>query len=293
MVVNYSSLQELQTKLKRQIEILGVILSQNFRSLKTFDLAEMFGVEELTIKRDLKELRSAGIDIHSEKRRGVSVCRKIDDITLKEFIGYYHALCYAGSLPVRATSLLLKKLDEKGLANMITLQLCIDRNKVAVIDYEKESGGIDFRRRISPMFIFESMNYWRVLAKSDGLIKQFHINKIVEVRQTDESFTPLSKQEVDDIFRYSWRSWLGTEKIPVKLEIDHTLADELRLKQLMDYEKFEEGAGGKVIYSTIVNSLEEISRWIASQGKGMKVLEPAELKERVIDVAKQTLGNYD
>jgi predicted DNA-binding transcriptional regulator YafY len=286
-------MQELQTKLKRQIEILGVILSQNYRSLKTFDLAEMFGVEELTIKRDLKELRSAGIDIHSEKRRGVSVSRKIDDITLKEFIGYYHALCYAGSLPVRATSLLLRKLDEKGLANIITLQLCIEHNRVALIDYEIESGGIDFRRRISPMFIFESMNYWRVLAKSDGIIKQFHLNKIVEVRQADETFKPLSRLEIDDIFRYSWRSWLGTEKIAVKLELDRNLADEFRLKQLMDYEKFEEAGGGKYIYSTIVNSLEEISRWVASQGKGMRVLEPDDLKERVIEIAKQTLGNYD
>jgi len=285
--------QELQTKLKRQIEILGVILSQNFRFLKTEDLAEMFGVEALTIKRDLKELRSAGIDIHSEKRRGVSVSKKIDLITLKEFIGYYHALCYAGSLPVRATSLMLRKLDEKGLANMITLQLCIENYKVALIDYEKESEGIEFRRRIQPMFIFESMNYWRVLAKSDGNIKQFHLNKIVEVRQTSESFVPLSKTEIDDIFRYSWRSWLGTEKIEVKLEIEQTLADELRLKQLMDYEHFDETGTGTVIYSTIVNSLEEISRWIASQGSGMKVLEPLELKERVISIAQQTLENYD
>jgi len=285
--------QELQTKLKRQIEILGVILSQNFRSLKTFDLAEMFGVEELTIKRDLKELRSAGIDIHSEKRRGVTVSRKIDDFTLKEFIGYYHALCYAGSLPVRATSLLLKKLDEKGLANLITLQLCIERNLVAIIDYEKESEGIEFGRKIAPVFIFESMNYWRVLAKSGGLIKQFHLNKIVEVRQTSEKFSPLSKKEINDIFRYSWRSWLGTEKIEVKLEIEHSLADELRLKQLMDFENFEDAGNGKVIYSTIVNSLEEISRWISSQGKGMKVLEPDSLKQKVIEIANETLSNYD
>jgi len=253
----------------------------------------MFNVEALTIKRDLKELRSAGIDIHSEKRRGVSVSRKIDDLTLKEFIGYYHALCYAGSLPVRATSLLLKRLDEKGLANLITLQLSIEHNHVAIIDYEKDSEGIEFGRRIAPMFIFESLNYWRVLAKSDGVIKQFHLNKIVEVRQTGEAFNPLSKNEIDDIFRYSWRSWLGPDKIAVKLEIDHDLADEFRLKQLMDYETYEESESGKVIYSTIVNSLEEISRWISSQGRGIKVLEPSELRKRVIEIAKETIRNYD
>lgn len=286
-------MQELQSKLKRQIEILGVILSQNYHSPKTFDLADMFGVEELTIKRDLKELRSSGIDIHSEKRRGVCVSRIIDNVKLKEFVDNYHSLCYAGSLPVRATSLLLKKLGEKGLANMITLQLCIERNNIAIIDYEKESEDLEFRRRIGPMLLFESDNYWRVLAKSDGVLKQFHLNKIIEVRKTEEKFVPLSQDEISSIFRYSWRSWLGTEKIEVKLELDKNLAEELRLKKIMDYEKFENGENGKVVYSTIVNSLEEISRWIASQGRGMKVLEPVLLREKVIELARETLGNYD
>lgn len=286
-------MQELESKLKRQIEILGVILSQNYYKLKTEDLADMFGVEGLTIKRDMQELRSAGIDIHSEKRRGVCVGNVIDNVKLKEYVGYFSALCNAGSMPSRATSLLLKKLAEKGLANMVMLQLCIDKNKWAVIDYEKESEDLEFHRRIAPLLIFESANYWRVLAKSDGRLKQFHLNKILEVRETEETFTPIPKDEIDDLFRYSWRSWVGPEKIEVKIELDKRLADDFRLKQIMDYEKFEEVSEEKVVYSTIVNSLEEISRWIVSQGKGMRVLAPDELKVRVLEIAKETLANYD
>jgi len=286
-------MQELESKLKRQIEILGVILSQNYYALKTEALAEMFGVEGLTIKRDMQELRSAGIDIHSEKRRGVCVGKIIDTKKLKEYVGYFSALCNAGSMPSRATSLLLKKLSEKGLANMVMLQLCIEKQKWAVIDYEKESEDLEFHRRIAPMLIFESGNYWRVLAKSDGMLKQFHLNKILEVRQTEESFIPLPKSEIDDIFRYSWRSWVGPQKIEIMLEFDKRLADDFRLKQIMDYEKFEEVSAEKVIYSTIVNSLEEISRWIVSQGRGMKVISPPELKERVLEIARETLDNYN
>jgi len=286
-------MQELESKLKRQIEILGVILSQNYYALKTEDLAEMFGVEGLTIKRDMQELRSAGIDIHSEKRRGVCVGKIIDTKKLKEYVGYFSALCNAGSMPSRATSLLLKKLSEKGLANMVMLQLCIEKQKWAVIDYEKESEDLEFHRRIAPMLMFESGNYWRVLAKSDGMLKQFHLNKILEVRQTEESFIPLPKSEIDDIFRYSWRSWVGPQKIEIMLEFDKRLADDFRLKQIMDYEKFEEVSEDKVVYSTIVNSLEEISRWIASQGKGMRVLAPEDLKARVLVIARETLDNYE
>lgn len=59
---------DFQTKFKRQIEILGLCLSEEIvKPLRTFDLADYFKVEELTIKRDLQDLRSYGIDIHSDK----------------------------------------------------------------------------------------------------------------------------------------------------------------------------------------------------------------------------------
>ena len=61
---------DFQSKFKRQIEILGLCLSEETKKpIITFDLAEYFQVEELTIKRDLQDLRSYGIDIHSHKEQ--------------------------------------------------------------------------------------------------------------------------------------------------------------------------------------------------------------------------------
>ena len=69
-------MRDIRAKIKRQSEILGLILS-NQKILAIADLAFVFECEELTIKRDLKELREMGIDIHSSGKKGVEILKFI------------------------------------------------------------------------------------------------------------------------------------------------------------------------------------------------------------------------
>ena len=71
-------MRDIRAKLKRQSEILGLILSDK-KSISVADLAFKYGCEELTIKRDLKELRSTGIDIHSSGKSGVKILNSFSD----------------------------------------------------------------------------------------------------------------------------------------------------------------------------------------------------------------------
>ncbi len=285
---------ESKNKLKRQVEIVGLCLSQTHPSpFNTFDLADFFKVEELTIKRDLKELRNSGIDIHSEKRRGICLLKLVDRSKLMELIHQYSALSFTNNVADKSTSLLVNKLGEKSLANIVILQLCIELNHVAVIDYEKESEELEFRREINPVLLFERENYWRVLAMQDGKLKQFHLNKIIEARMSDKTFNPVPKEKIEDVFKYSWRSWLGTEKYFIKLKLSSQWAARLVPKQLMETEEIIENEDGSVIFEATVNSLDEVASWIVSRGKGVMVLEPTELKQKVINLAKDTLDNYN
>jgi len=285
---------DLKNKLKRQIEILGIILSQNYDSpLKTFDLAEIFGVEELTIKRDLQDLRSEGINIHSEKKHGVILYGILYEKKIRKLIQQYSTLCIADSIVEKSTALLVSRLREKALANLVTLQICIEKNLTAVIDYEKETGVLEFRKRVQPMLIFQRDNYWRLLAMNDGKLKQFHLNKIIEARETEQAFTPIGQDKIEDVFRYSWRSWIGDNKIKVKLRLSSFWTEKIKPKQLMDDESFTQNADGSVIYETMVNTLEEISAWIVSRGRGVEVLEPEELRNKVKALAIEVLSNYE
>jgi predicted DNA-binding transcriptional regulator YafY len=285
---------DLKNKLRRQIEIVGICLSQNYpHPLKTFDLADYFSVEELTIKRDLQDLRSSGIDIHSTKKKGICLNSDFDEEKLRELIHQYSALCYNDKFVEKSTLLLVNRLGAKALANMVTLQLCIDNHRAARIDYEKESEEIEFGREIYPVLIFQSDSYWRVLAVNQDKLKQFHLNKIVEARETEKEFKPIGKEKIEDVFRYSWRSWLGPDRYLVKLKLSPFWAEWLKPKQLMDTETFIELSDGSLIFETIVNSLDEIASWIVSRGEGIVVLEPVELREKVINLAKGALQNYE
>ena len=64
-------MRDIRAKVKRQSEILGLILS-NIKTYAIADLAYQFKCEELTIKRDLKEIREMGIDIHSSGKNGTA-----------------------------------------------------------------------------------------------------------------------------------------------------------------------------------------------------------------------------
>lgn len=284
---------ESTNKLKRQIEILGLCLSQNHpQPLKTFDLADIFSVEELTIKRDLQDLRTSGIEIHSEKRKGVCVTGVLARNKLVELIHQYSAVSFTDDIAEKSTSLLVNKLGEKSLANMVILQLCIESNHTAVIDYETEHESLEFRREINPVLIFERDNYWRVLAFHDDILKQFHLNKLVEVRMSNKTFSPVNKERIEDVFKYSWRSWLGPDKHHIKLKFSSLWAGRLMPKQLMESEKISENSDGSVIFEATVNSLDEVASWAVGKGKGIEVIEPLELKQKVIQLANDTLDNY-
>ena len=73
-----STLFPYTTLFRSQCEILGLILSKK-KVYNIADLADIFNCEELTIKRDLKELRSMGIDVHSSGKKGVGLHNDLEN----------------------------------------------------------------------------------------------------------------------------------------------------------------------------------------------------------------------
>lgn len=284
---------DFKTKFKRQIEILGICMSKGYEGYSIGRFAEIFGVEELTIKRDMNDLRASGIAIHSSKGRGVGLDKKPTLEKIRELIKQYSALNTSSSFVEKSTALLVTRLKEDALANMVVLQMCIDKNKMAVIDYEKDADIYERNVEISPLLIFQTDNYWRLLTLSEGRIKQFIMNKVITARESTKSFKPVSKEKIDDVFKHSFRSWLGEDTYKIKLQFSSYWTDRLKPKQLLDSETFTPQKDGSVIYEATVNSLDEIAGWVVTRGAGVEVIEPAELKGKVISLAEGVLKNYN
>ncbi len=282
---------DIQTKVKRQIEILGMAIHNTDR-LRDIDFSVIFNRDVPTIKRDMQELRSLGITIHSVKSRGICVGTKLDLKLLRALILQYLGICNSASGIDKATTLLVKKHRERALRKVVLLQRCIDQSRVAIIDYQKDDGPTEKEREICPLLIFSSEGQWRVLAINEERLKQYLLNKMLEVRQGEKKFKRVPQEEIDDMFRYSFRSWIGPEKHQVKIRLNETWAKRVRPRQMMETEILTEEGDGSVVFETTVNSLEEVASWVVSRGEGVKVLEPDRLKDMVICLAKGALGNY-
>ncbi len=283
---------ELQTKIKRQIEIIGLCLSEKSNKICISDLSDYFNVDNVTIKRDLKDLRFYGIDIHSEKKRGVYISAKLDAPKIKEIILHYVGLCYSGNIFDKSTLLLVEKHNTNALSHLIMLQICIDRNLESKIWYNKNDELIE-ERIIRPLLIFHSEGSWRVLSQEGNSVKQFHFDKITKVKATEKNFPRMSSEKFESMFNYSWGSWIGNEKHKVKLRFSKEWADRIKPRMWTPDQKITDNTDGSFIFEVTVNTLREIASWIVSRGKGCIVMEPEELKQLVIDIAKETLNNYE
>lgn len=283
---------EIQRVVKRRIEIVGLCLNVGEKqTLSLADLADMFQVDELTIKRDLKELRFVGIDIHSTKRFGVIIHAPVSNDKIKEILLHYAGIINYNNIYDKSTALLIEKQSASALNHFVKLQLCIEDHCKAKIVYHNHN--YESRERmVNPLLIFHSEGSWRLLTQEDSLVKQFHLDKISKVEGTDQSFQRMSKEKFENLFKHSWGSWIGKEKFLVRLLFDKIWAERLKQRMLVSDQKIISQPDGSIIFEVEVNSLAEIASWIVSRGKGCKVLEPKELKEQVVKIAKDTLSNY-
>jgi len=242
-------MKDLKLKIKRQTEILGLVLAYPGR-YQLFDFEEMYGVNDLTIKRDLQELRSFGIDIHSEGKKGINITSLIPNEILKSIIPQYIGIAVNQNSFDQATSLFISKLGSKSISILTQLQICIDQNYLVKIMYQKPEERKTEERILEPYCIFQGEKNWRLLANHNGSVKQFLLNNIKSIEKLDQKFKPVSQNKIDEIFKTSFKCWLGNERFTVKLKFLSPWPDRIKPKQLMEMEKVTDELDGSIIYET-------------------------------------------
>ncbi len=289
----YRSTFAFEQKIKRQIEIISICLNKDTSErLKVEDLADMFEVESVTIKRDLKDLRELAINIHSVARKGVSLEQEPSDQMLKQLILHYTAMHYSEQTVDRATTLLITAAGKKSLEYITTLQRCIDNSVGAKIHYRKNDASVNFYT-VQPLLIFQNDSSWRLLTQSKKNFLQFHISQILSVEPLTEKFKKPDIDSVLELHNYAWKSWIGGELQTIRLRIYGKWVDRIKSKVLIPNQKIKKEPDGSLLFEAKVNNLKEVAAWIVARGDGITVLEPEALKDMVIRLAQETLKNYE
>jgi predicted DNA-binding transcriptional regulator YafY len=288
--IGFNVMSDIRDKIKRQIELLGMVLNRP-ENYKIVDFEVIFNCNEATIKRDLKELRAQGVDIHSISRRGVRVESSINQKVLNDLVNDYLLLNNSSINIEKPTHFLVNSKKESALSNLALIQHCIDRNLIAKILYKKRNKKTADIREIAPITIFYGQNEYRLFALENGVYKQFLLSGIGSVEITRTKFKPIDKNKFESRFATSLDVWLGEKTYKIKLMLMKPWYTRRKLPLLTENQTIIKNTDGSLLLEAEVNSLIEFSKWVVTQGRGIKVIEPKELQKLVLDLAREAFEN--
>ncbi len=124
-------------------------------------------------------------------------------------------------------------------------------------------------------------------------IRTFKIKRFREVRLTKESFKHPVDFSLDDFFGPSWRIFREKDIVKVKAKFSARVAPLIKERAPHPSQKIEKFPDGAIIFTVSVSGMKEISLWLLTFGAEAEVLEPQELRQKMIDTAREMLKLYD
>ena len=264
----------------RRVEIIGMAAAEPGRYTLE-DLSNLFEVDEETLKKDMQIIRSLGIDIHKPKKSGLIIDGQPRLDILTEQLFHYLAMTHADEKSERFLEKLVQKQKLSAVCMKVTIQQAIFQRKIIRLKYKQSDGKGYKELEVGPLRLFFRAGMWRLLGSSGGGIIQLHLAKIKSVERSNTTFKRPQEYDIDNMFRFSWDTWTGVERIPVKLKINEWWSDRLSANPVVEDQQITKQDNGEFYFTGTVNSLEEVARWIMATGGEVVVVEPALLKKQV------------
>jgi len=284
-------MSDLRIKIKRQIEILALVMAEP-RKYIVPDLQFVFDCNEITIKRDLSELRSRGINIHSIPKKGLISEGNIPDKLLAELLNEYILLSNLESTQKLASASLVDIKKENSLLFIVIIQRAIERARCLSVVYKKSKYSESENKIIDPIFLFEREGYLRLIANENGKRKQFVLEKFISVKELDKTFPKPDISKLMKAFDESFGAWIAEGTIPIKLKFSKKWLSSGKIPHLMKEQQIEEQNDGSLIVSFTISYLEDLARWVVARGGEVIALEPNELRNKVIELSKQVFQKH-
>ena len=258
-------------EVKRRTEILAAVL--NGENLGKADFAFEYGLNEITINRDLGWLRSLGIQINSKKNEVTLFDKPPNQILIKLAADY---------LPLKLNSdIYLNKLKvySKGKVdnyfNFIVLSAkAVNEGKYLDIKYCRLTDAQSGNYILKPVrLVTEGLNWiLHAFKDNEGILKTFYISRIETLKVLNKKFVKYS--EVID----------NREAVDIVLRFDPNAAAELYYKIWFEDFNIEKDNEGSLILKTKQPITNKLASWCISWWNIIEVLEPAELKNHIYNM---------
>ncbi len=185
-------MSRLQEIAKRRFEILGQTLHKP-RQIPVWEFAEMYNVDDVTIKRDLTALRKRGIDIHSVNNEGLVVKGKISPAALRSLIPEYIGISYSVTPYHAATDHLLTEKGQDSVKILTIIQKSIEAKAEVMIYYH----GPRERMIVEPVNVYQNEEQWFLIAREGNYSRIIEIAKISGIEMIEDAVLLAANEEVE------------------------------------------------------------------------------------------------
>ncbi len=279
----------------------------------TVNMAAEFATTTRTIQRDLLALRKAGFPIH-EKKMGqhcldksiINNLRSYEDSELALIVAVRDMVTQLGKPFGDNVDTIFNRLSDFTDNQPVFVRLdrptlfpgkTIDKavrgiNEKRILKFNYKGGRKDEHPvKAEPYRIAYYDGFWYLIAKDleNGIIKKYALDGISEITLTKIRFKKVP-DDVDNMLRSSVNIWFTTSRnIKVVIEVDSLWADYFKRRgNIMPLqETIEERDDGSLILSFMACNKEEIAVCIKPWLPHARIIEPAEIKDEVLEEVKR------
>lgn len=281
------------TLANRLADILQKLNTGSIISVKS--LANEYNVSERTIQKDLNQRLDPNIidDLGGGRyklRNGYLGNLTMDDI--KEF----SQLSGIIDLYPNIDDILVKKVKDSLLVKPRSNKGCLPRSADFLEVNYTISNGLKLKftyngknLSVEPYKLLNHNGIWYLLAMNSGTIKSYCLHKMNKVRRDIKGFHH-DKKILSDI-ESNPSPWFRVDKIKVKLLIENDFKEYFIDRNLIpSFEVLGEDKLGNLGIELVVNNIEEVTGVIKFWLPHIKVIEPTELKEKILNDIKKYIS---
>ncbi|MBL8746209.1 MAG: WYL domain-containing protein [Phycisphaerae bacterium] len=144
-----------------------------------------------------------------------------------------------------------------------------------------------------PYALFFSVRAWYAVGRHGGrdALRSLKINRFQKCDLTDRTFQkPVFS--IDEYLGNAWRMMRGATEYDVEIHFDPQFTPTMSDTNWHKTQKIEFNEDGSSIFRCTVAGLDEIMWWVLGMGPHCKVIRPAELRERILSLSRETVALY-
>ncbi|MGZ3689800.1 MAG: helix-turn-helix transcriptional regulator [Bdellovibrionota bacterium] len=174
-----------------------------------------------------------------------------------------------------------------------TVRAACSERHLLTVTYESANSGQKKPRKLGPHYLYFSKGSMYLVAEDleSHTVKTFAVPRMSDAKMEEAAYDG-EPVDPEQFFTGSFGIFRGETPVAVKLEFAREIAPYVRERTWHRSQRVVAKGDGTIVFQLDVAVTPELVNWVMGFGAGVRVTEPAELREKVIAAAEGVLRNY-